>query len=366
MIRTATLDDVERIAKILVEAGVLSGENAPGRIRRCMETCPDTCFVSQRGGLVNGVALCLFDGLYLFLRYFALAAHASQEAVGAALHQRLEARARELDALGVVVDASLSGTALYHRLGYQLPDAVFLVKKLTPAGGRTDDGAERQAGRHRHKDGVLRSQSASGSPGTQDPGETRDRIVPRLRRAYLSICRCGDAVFSPYGVTTDQYALMRIVQRTPGISQSDMGNDLFADANTISAMVSLLEERGMLLRKASRLDGRVRCLYLSRRGRALMRRLWDDWAPMRRQLRDCFQGETGQQALLILERVCGHMTAGRAKFQHSAKAAKPNVTLKSGARRPGKPNVKMKVKMKNPARRPPAPQGRPAHARRQS
>jgi len=303
-----------------------------------METCPDTCFVSQRGGLVNGVALCLFDGLYLFLRYFALAAQASEATVGAALHRRLEARARELHALGVVVDTSLSGTARYHHLGYQLPDAVFLIKKLMPADVETGNSRERQAGS---------PHAVVGVPGTQDrgPEERPERIVPRLRRAYLSICRCGDAVFSPYGMTTDQYALMRIVQGTPGISQADVGNDFFADANTISAMVSLLEERGILFRKLSPLDGRVRCLYLSRRGHAIMRRLSDEWAPMRLQLRDCFQGEAGHQALLILERVCGHMALCRAKLLDSAKAAKLRVKLKNGAR----------------TRK---PQGRLAHARR--
>jgi DNA-binding MarR family transcriptional regulator len=132
-------------------------------------------------------------------------------------------------------------------------------------------------------------------------------IVRRLRRAFLSICRCGDVMFSPYRLTTEQYALMRAVQRNPGIRQTGLTDQIFAEPNTVTAMVTLLEKRGILRRKPCPSDGRVRLLFLTAHGQAVMQKLSSDWSPMRNVLQQCFSGEEGIQALDILDRVFTRM-----------------------------------------------------------
>jgi DNA-binding MarR family transcriptional regulator len=136
----------------------------------------------------------------------------------------------------------------------------------------------------------------------QSPSGTL-HIVRRLRRAFLSICRCGDATFSPYRLTTEQYSLMRAVQRDPGIRQVDVRDRIFAEPNTVTAMVSLLEARGILRRKPSPSDGRARLLYLTAHGQAVLKKLAEDWEPMRALLRKCFSGKAGEEALEILDMV---------------------------------------------------------------
>ena len=132
-------------------------------------------------------------------------------------------------------------------------------------------------------------------------------IVRRLRRAFLSICRCGDVIFSPYRLTTEQYALMRAVQRNPGIRQADVTDQIFAEPNTVTAMVTLLEKRGILRRKSCPNDRRVRLLSLTAHGLAVMQKLSSDWSPMRNVLQQCFSGEEGNQALEILDRIFTRM-----------------------------------------------------------
>jgi DNA-binding MarR family transcriptional regulator len=136
-------------------------------------------------------------------------------------------------------------------------------------------------------------------------------IVRRMRRAFLSICRCGDVIFSPYRLTTEQYALMRAVHRNPGIRQADVTNEIFAEPNTVTAMVTLLEKRGILRRKSCPSDGRVRLLSLTAHGQAVMQKLSSDWSPMRNVLQQCFSGEEGKQALNILDRVFTQMQRER-------------------------------------------------------
>ncbi len=136
-------------------------------------------------------------------------------------------------------------------------------------------------------------------------------IVRRLRRAFLSICRCGDVMFSPYRLTTEQYSLMRAVYREPGVRQVDVKDRIFAEPNTVTAMVTLLERRGILRRKPSPVDGRVRLLYLTAHGNAVMARLYEDWEPMRKVIRKCFAGSGGQEALEILDAVYLEMERAR-------------------------------------------------------
>jgi DNA-binding MarR family transcriptional regulator len=152
------------------------------------------------------------------------------------------------------------------------------------------------------------------------PPESHLHIVRRLRRALLSVNRCGDAIFSPYRLTTDQYSLLRAVQRQPGIRQADLCNFIFAEPNTITAMVSLLEKRGIVRRKPCPTDGRVRLLYLTAHGQNVLQRLTEDWRPMRKVLIRCFAGEEGEKALLILDRVFEKMQREREKFIEKAES----------------------------------------------
>lgn len=172
-------------------------------------------------------------------------------------------------------------------------------------------------------------------------------IVQHLRRAFLSISRCGDAMFSPYRLTTDQYALMRAVQTNPGIRQSDLCDVIFAEANTVTAMVTLLEKRGILRRKLSASDGRVRLLFLTPHGNAVMNRISEDWQPMRVLLRECFAGEDGRRALEILDRVYKEMKrerenvvrrasgfgAMKAELEESQPENQPKETTRNGTKR---------------------------------
>jgi DNA-binding MarR family transcriptional regulator len=147
----------------------------------------------------------------------------------------------------------------------------------------------------------------------QSPGSTL-HVVRRLRKAFLSICRCGDVTFGPYRLTTEQYSLMLAVQRDPGIRQVDVRDRIFAEPNTVTAMVTLLEARGILRRKPSPSDGRARLLYLTAHGQAVMKKLSEDWEPMRALLRKCFSGKAGEEALEILDTVYVEMERERAKL----------------------------------------------------
>jgi DNA-binding MarR family transcriptional regulator len=120
--------------------------------------------------------------------------------------------------------------------------------------------------------------------------------------------RCVDAVFAKRKITSDQCSLLWAVWRRDGIRQNELAEELFTDANTVTAMVVRLEKRGLIRREVCPEDGRARRVSLTPAGRRLVDRLYDDWAPMREKLREIFAGECGEQALQILEAVRVAMT----------------------------------------------------------
>ena len=91
-----------------------------------------------------------------------------------------------------------------------------------------------------------------------------------LRRAHFD----GDACFAAlYGTafTSRQLALLTVVERLPGASQSEVAAEIGLDLNTCSDLVVRTVAKGLLRRERSPSDGRSFCLYLSDEGRAAVR-----------------------------------------------------------------------------------------------
>src|SRR5215471_2850591 len=124
-----------------------------------------------------------------------------------------------------------------------------------------------------------------------------------IRRANLAMQRCADAIFRPRRITSDQFSLLWTLERHAGIRQSELADELFTDANTVTGMLARLEKRGLVQREVCADDGRVRRVSLTTAGKRLTSRLSDDWEPTRGKLREVFAGDAGQQALRVLEEV---------------------------------------------------------------
>ena len=100
-----------------------------------------------------------------------------------------------------------------------------------------------------------------------------DTVPMRLRRAYLTMHRAAQARFAQFGVTADQYVLLAVLAEEEGMTQSEIGERMASDGNTIAAMLRLLEEKGLIRRRQCEQDGRARRVHLTAAGRRLEKRL---------------------------------------------------------------------------------------------
>jgi MarR family transcriptional regulator, lower aerobic nicotinate degradation pathway regulator len=79
-----------------------------------------------------------------------------------------------------------------------------------------------------------------------------------------------------HGVTPVQFAALHKVGITPGIDQRTLARSIGLDTSTIAGVVDRLEARGMMQRKASPEDRRVRLLSLTDGGQNLLRAVGPD------------------------------------------------------------------------------------------
>jgi DNA-binding MarR family transcriptional regulator len=75
-----------------------------------------------------------------------------------------------------------------------------------------------------------------------------------------------------HGVTADQFVLLTVVAREPGIKQITIVERTGSDPNTVAAILRLLEERRLVRREAHTRDRRARCVFLTAEGQRVQRR----------------------------------------------------------------------------------------------
>jgi DNA-binding MarR family transcriptional regulator len=108
-----------------------------------------------------------------------------------------------------------------------------------------------------------------------------------LRKAYLTFHRRANAWMLAHGVTADQFVLLTVVAREPGITQITIVERTGSDPNTVAAILRLLEQRRLVRREAHARDRRARCVFLTAEGQRVQRRAAKDAEPIVATLWDC-------------------------------------------------------------------------------
>jgi DNA-binding MarR family transcriptional regulator len=108
-----------------------------------------------------------------------------------------------------------------------------------------------------------------------------------LRKAYLTLHRRANAWMLSQGVTADQYVLLSVVAREPGITQISIVDRTASDPNTVAAILRRLEQRGLIRREAHARDRRARCVFLTAEGQRIHKRAAKHVAPLLATLQKC-------------------------------------------------------------------------------
>lgn len=103
---------------------------------------------------------------------------------------------------------------------------------------------------------------------TKNFGAIMDRTLKLIRQSYLQAFRDHQA-----DITTEQWVLLDRLAEGDGISQTDLANDSFKNAPTVSRIITLLAKKKLIKKKQSSDDRRQYLIFLSEEGRALHERV---------------------------------------------------------------------------------------------
>ncbi len=109
-------------------------------------------------------------------------------------------------------------------------------------------------------------------------------LAMALRTAYLAMHRTTEAAVAKFGVTADQFVLLTALAQGTALTQRELANRLTSDANTVRAMLVLLEARGLVERGDHPKDARAKTVTLTKTGKALLVQLRRATQPVRKAL----------------------------------------------------------------------------------
>jgi DNA-binding MarR family transcriptional regulator len=187
--------------------------------------------------------------------------------------------------------------------------------------------------RPRHAKPVRRPAAAGRRPAEVDLGMLPELIGFMLRRAQIAVFQEIFPLFSEVDIRPAQFSVLVVIERNPGLTQSQVSAALGIKRTNFVALLDSLEQRGLAERQARAGDRRSHALYLTDRGKTVMRRL--------RQLVDIEErrlveriGETGRRQLidLLLRLIEGRRMAkpgaARKPRRGPAKIARPQARAK--------------------------------------
>src|SRR4051812_30627166 len=94
-----------------------------------------------------------------------------------------------------------------------------------------------------------------------------------LRRAQLAVFQDFFATFAPFDIRPAQFSVLTIIERNPGLTQTQVAEALGIKRTNFVGMLDELEKRGLAERRQTACDRRSYALYLTPEGAALMRKI---------------------------------------------------------------------------------------------
>lgn len=96
-----------------------------------------------------------------------------------------------------------------------------------------------------------------------------NQICFSLYSATNAMIRTYRPLLEKLNLTYSQYLVMMVLWSSNGINVKNLGSKLHLDSGTLTPLLKRLETKGLVIRKRSEKDERVREMYLTQKGREL-------------------------------------------------------------------------------------------------
>jgi DNA-binding MarR family transcriptional regulator len=124
-----------------------------------------------------------------------------------------------------------------------------------------------------------------------------------LSIAYKVMYRYSDACCKKHGITAYQFVLLILLAEEDGITQQMIVERAYSDPNTISAMLKLLEKKGMVKRDKHLTDGRKHKITITQKGHNAYKKALRDSEIVRKRVYSSFNADELKMLIMFLNRI---------------------------------------------------------------
>ncbi len=151
----------------------------------------------------------------------------------------------------------------------------------------------------RNADGVPRESGAAAI----DFGPFQDWIGFQLRMAQIASFQSYARHAQGIGLTPGRFAVLVLIERNPGISQTAISRAIGSDKSTLTPLLDDLVKRGLISRERTAADRRLYELKLTEAGRKAMRAMYQRAQRHERGLDDIVGPRDRAQFMKLLRKI---------------------------------------------------------------
>lgn len=134
----------------------------------------------------------------------------------------------------------------------------------------------------------------------QDFRELPGHLIRRLHQVSVALFaeECAGLDITPV-----QYAVLFVLQESPGMDATRLSEQVFFDRSTLGAVLDRLEKKGVVTRSGSVNDRRVKVLHLTPLGRRLLRKASGPVQRVQQRLLEPLEKDERRQLQALLSRL---------------------------------------------------------------
>lgn len=141
-------------------------------------------------------------------------------------------------------------------------------------------------------DELVRDAAAEGGV---DLGPIGGAMGYLLKRAQMAVFSEFNRTFGEVDIRPAQFSILSVIERNPGLSQSQVAAALGIKRTNFVLLLDVLEDRGLVARQPAEGDRRSYALHLTTKGAALVKRLYAIWGEHEARVLSCIGPENRDQ-----------------------------------------------------------------------
>ena len=134
-------------------------------------------------------------------------------------------------------------------------------------------------------------------------------IAMALRTAYLTMHRQANLAVEPGEITADQFVVLHALAEFDSSTQQELALRTSCDANTLRAMLLLLEKRELIIRSPHPTDRRARCVSLTELGKLKVSSSLSSSEGFRTCLKNVLSPSEAARLVTLLTRIIDSMSS---------------------------------------------------------